>query len=118
MRYLPQMNHVQVFEVSSREWDVGNNLDLAITNRGDLDLVAEVASAALDLDALVQELLEGGEIEDLVANRLAAVDGVLTRYKPQCPRWIWMFSSRTFLVTLEPLVCLPFWLLFYISYNS
>lgn len=65
-----------------------NNLDLSISNRRDVDLVAQVSSSSLNLDLLVQELLEGGEIEDLVADWLRAVDGVLssmltTRFLPQ-----------------------------------
>lgn len=56
-----------------------NNLDLAIAGLGDVDLVAQVADAALDLDAVVQELLEGRDVEDLVAGRLGGVDGELYR---------------------------------------
>jgi len=56
---------------------VRHDLDLAIASTLDFDLVAEVAGAAFDLDAVVQELLEGGKIEDLVGNGLRAVDGVL-----------------------------------------
>ena len=68
---------VQVLEVAARELVVGNDLDLAITLLGDLDGLAEVAGAALNLDALVQELLEGGDIEDLVAGGLRSVDDEL-----------------------------------------
>lgn len=56
---------------------MGNDLDLAVTLLGDLDLVAEVANTALNLDLLVQELLEGGDIEDLVGGRLGGVDDEL-----------------------------------------
>lgn len=54
-----------------------NHLDLALASLADLDGVAKVASAALDLDAVVEELLEGGGIEDLVVDGLGAVDDVL-----------------------------------------
>ena len=54
-----------------------DHLDLAISDLGDADVVAEVSGAALDLDAIVKELLKGRQVEDLVADRLAAVDGVL-----------------------------------------
>jgi hypothetical protein len=67
----------QVLEVATREGDVGNDLDLAIANLGDDDLVTEVADTALDLHAVVEELLEGGDIEDLVASGLRSVDDVL-----------------------------------------
>ena len=55
---------------------MSDNLDLAI-GVGDLDDVAKVAGAALNLDALVQELLEGEDIEDLVASGLLSVDDEL-----------------------------------------
>lgn len=56
---------------------MSNNLDLAITGLGDDNLVTEVADTALDLNAVVQELLEGGDVEDLVARGLRSVDDVL-----------------------------------------
>lgn len=56
---------------------MGEDLDLAIANLGDDDVVTEVADAALNLDAVVEELLEGGDIEDLVARGLRSVDDVL-----------------------------------------
>lgn len=56
---------------------MGNDLDLAVTLLGDLDLVAEVANTALNLDLLVQELLEGRDIEDLVGRRLGGIDDEL-----------------------------------------
>lgn len=56
---------------------MGNDLDLAITDLGDLDSLAQVADTALDLDLLVQELLESGDIEDLVAGGLRGVDDEL-----------------------------------------
>lgn len=56
---------------------MGNDLDLAITLLGDLDGLAKVADTALNLDLLVQELLEPGDIEDLVAGGLRSVDDEL-----------------------------------------
>jgi hypothetical protein len=56
---------------------VGNDLDLAIANLGDDDVVTEVADTALDLDAVVEELLEGRDIENLVASGLRSVDNEL-----------------------------------------
>lgn len=68
---------LQVLEVAAREVIVGNDLDLALALLGDLDGVAKVANAAVDLDLLVQEFLEGRDIEDLVARRLRGVDDEL-----------------------------------------
>ena len=56
---------------------MGNNLDLAIADLGDHDLLTEVTDTALDLDAVVEELLEGRDIEDLVASGLRSVDNEL-----------------------------------------
>lgn len=56
---------------------MGNNLNLAITNGVDDNVVTEVADTALDLDAVVEELLEGRDIEDLVACGLRSVDDEL-----------------------------------------
>lgn len=56
---------------------MGNNLDLAIAGLGDDDVFTEVADTALDLDAVVEELLEGRDIEDLVASGLRSVDNEL-----------------------------------------
>ena len=58
---------------------MGNNLDLALADLRDLDLVAEVADTALNLDLLVQELLKGRDIEDLVRGGLLGVDDELLR---------------------------------------
>lgn len=56
---------------------MSDDLDLAIARLGDLDVLAEVADTALNLDAVVEELLEGGDVEDLVARGLRSVDDVL-----------------------------------------
>ena len=56
---------------------MSDNLDLALTNLGDDNIVTEVADTALDLDAVVEKLLKGGDIEDLVARGLRSVDDVL-----------------------------------------
>lgn len=74
---LKGQDNVQVLEVATREGNVSNNLDLAVTGVGDGDLVTEVADTALDLNAVVQELLEGRDVEDLVARGLRSVDDVL-----------------------------------------
>lgn len=56
---------------------MGDNLDLAISGGRDDDVVAQVVGAALNLDVVLEELLEGGDIEDLVAGRLRSVDDEL-----------------------------------------
>ena len=43
----------------------------------DLDVVTELASLALDLDAVVQELLKGRAVEDTVASGTGVVDDEL-----------------------------------------
>lgn len=54
-----------------------HNLDLAFALLADLDGVAEVSDAAIDLDLLAEELLEGGNVENLVGGRLRSVDDEL-----------------------------------------
>jgi hypothetical protein len=56
---------------------VGDDLDLALTLLGDLDDVAEVSGAAVNLDLVLEELLEGRDVEDLVRRRLGGVDDKL-----------------------------------------
>jgi hypothetical protein len=95
---------VQVLQVAAGELLVRNDLDLALALLGDLNDVAEVTGAALDLDAVVQELLESLEIEDLVVDGLRAVDDELSQtlalipIQAQLREW----NMHTFLVTLVP----------------
>lgn len=70
-------NNIQILQVAARERNVGNNLNLSSGSMLDLDLVAQVADTALNLDAVVQELLESSNVEDLVVDGLGGVDGVL-----------------------------------------
>ena len=56
---------------------MSDDLDLAISLLGDLDVVAEVSGAAINLDAVVEELLEGLDVEDFVVDGLGAVDDEL-----------------------------------------
>jgi hypothetical protein len=73
----PCERNVQVLQVAARELVVGNDLDLAIGRGGDDNVVAEVVGAAVNLDVVLEELLEGGDVEDLVAGRLRSVDDEL-----------------------------------------
>ena len=54
-----------------------DDLDLAITRLGDLDIVTQVANTAVDLDAIMQELLERSDIKNLVVRWLGGVDDIL-----------------------------------------
>ena len=56
---------------------MGNDLDLALALLLDNDVVAEVVGAALDLDGVLEELLKGRDVEDLVAGGLLSVDDEL-----------------------------------------
>ena len=71
------LQDIQVLQIPPTEGDVGDDFDLAISGLGDADAVAEIASPAVDFDAVVEELLECGQVEDLVAHGLGAVDCVL-----------------------------------------
>ena len=67
----------QVLEVSSRELCVRGNLNLSIADILDLNDIAEVPDTAVNLDLVLKELLEGGNVKDLVAGRLRSVDDEL-----------------------------------------
>jgi hypothetical protein len=67
----------QVLKVSSRELGVCGNLNLSIAEVLDLHDIAEVPDTAINLDLVLKELLEGGDVEDLVACRLRSVDDEL-----------------------------------------
>ena len=54
-----------------------DNLNLSLANLRDLDGITEVSNTAVDLDLVLEELLEGGDVEDLVASRLRSVDDEL-----------------------------------------
>ena len=58
---------------------MGNDLNLSITLLGNLDDVSKVTGAAVDLDAVMEELLEGLDVEDLFVDGLRAVDDELFR---------------------------------------
>jgi len=71
------MLNIQILEVATRELLVGNDLDLAIGLLRDLNGVPKVSGAALNLNAVVKELLESLDIEDLIVDGLRAVDDEL-----------------------------------------
>ena len=56
-----------------------DDLYLPFALLGYLYNIAEVPDAPVDLDLVVEELLEGGDIEDLVARWLGGIDDELCR---------------------------------------
>lgn len=54
-----------------------NNLNLSIANLLDLNDIPKVSDTAINLDLILEELLEGGDVEDLVASGLRSVDDEL-----------------------------------------
>lgn len=68
---------LQILEVSARELSVCNNLNLPITNILDRNNIAQVSYPTIDLNLILKELLEGGDIEDLVGGWLRGIDDVL-----------------------------------------
>lgn len=69
----------KVLEVTLGELLVGGDGDLGVITTDDGDLVGQTTSAALDLDAIVEELLESRGIENLVTGGAGAVDDELVR---------------------------------------
>ena len=68
---------VQVLEVSARELGVCNHLDLALSLLADNNGIPEVTGASINLDLVLEELLEGTDVEDLVAGGLRGIDDEL-----------------------------------------
>jgi hypothetical protein len=90
----------QVLEIAAAELLVGHNFDPAVAEVGDRDGVAEVAGAAIDLDALLEESGEGGWVEDAIGGWLGCVDHEL-RVVSVCIYVVSLFCEYgTFLVTL------------------
>jgi hypothetical protein len=75
-------HHVQVLEVAAGQVVVGSDGDLAVALLLNHNVVAQVVGAALNLDAVLEELLESGDIEDLVIGRLGGVDDELKSAMP------------------------------------
>jgi len=64
----------QIFEVAFGQGYAGGDGELGVAITSNFDVVAELASLAIDLDAVVQELFEIRTIEDTVTGRLREVD--------------------------------------------
>lgn len=77
MGYGRQEVNLQVLQVASGERNVGNDNNLSIALLGDLDGLAEVTDTAVDLDLVMKELLESGNVEDLVRCGLGRIDDKL-----------------------------------------
>ena len=69
----------KVLEVTLGELLVGGDGDLGIITTDNGHLIGETTGAALDLDAIVEELLESRGIENLVTSGAGAVDDELVR---------------------------------------
>ena len=68
---------LQVFEVTTGERNVCNDIDLALASLTDSDCITQVSDSTFDLDLVVKEFLESRKIENLVADWLRAINGVL-----------------------------------------
>jgi hypothetical protein len=56
---------------------VRNDFDLALTLLRDLNNITKIPYTAIDLNLVLKEFLESGDIEDLVAGRLRSIDDEL-----------------------------------------
>lgn len=56
---------------------MSDDLDLALTDLGDGNDITKVSGAAVNLDLVLEELLESGDVEDLVRRWLGSVDDEL-----------------------------------------
>lgn len=66
----------QVLQISLGEGQLSSDDDLGLV-AGDSHLGAQLTGLAVDLDAVVQELLEGGRVQNLVLNGLPQINGEL-----------------------------------------
>ncbi len=98
---------IQVLEVSSRESSVCNDLDLSIANLGDGDGVTEVSDTAVNLDLVLKELLERGDVKDLVGGGLRSVDDELLTVSPKSPTPASSEEIEQWLTLFVTLACLP-----------
>ena len=95
----------QVLQISAREGCVRNDFDLAFTLLRDLNNIAEVPYTAVDLNLVLKEFLESGDIKDLVAGGLRSIDDelwvILARYFPfhQLKGWWDVPSSSPWLAS-------------------
>ena len=62
---------------------MSDDFDLPISFLADENCVAEIACAVVYFDLVVEELLEGGDVEDLFTDRLGGIDDELQRQKPR-----------------------------------
>jgi len=79
----------QVLEISAREILVCHHFHAPIAEVVDSDVIAQVTSQALDLDALLQESGELGRVEDLVVGWLRSVDDELFVQRLVCSHDNW-----------------------------
>lgn len=54
-----------------------NNFDFSLADLRYLNIVTEIAGSAINFDAVVEELLVRGDVEDFVVNRLGGIDDEL-----------------------------------------
>jgi len=69
--------YLQVLEIPPRELSVRNDLNLSLSLLRDLDNVAEISDAAVNLYFVLEEFLECRDIEDLVTGGLRSIDDEL-----------------------------------------
>ena len=70
-----------------------NDFDLPVSDLVDRHLVSQIADAAIDLDLVVQELFEGGDVEDFVRGGLGGVDYELWSVSHQLVQFALMGGS-------------------------
>lgn len=80
---------LQVFEITTRKFLMCNDLNLAIANLRDLNLVAKISCPTVDLHSVVQELLKGRDVKDFVACGLRGIDNEL-----ESASVVWMMQWR------------------------
>ena len=88
-----------------------HNLYFPVPELRNHNRIAEVANAVIDFDLVVQEFLEGGDVEDFVRGGLGGVDYELFFFESGQPNFEKnkkrKRERRTFFVTFPPFPCVP-----------
>ena len=68
---------LQILQVPPRKLCVRDDLDLSISLLIDNNCVTQISDTVVDLDLVMEEFFEGGNIKDLVRSGLRCVDDKL-----------------------------------------
>ena len=83
VKFLHRMNfravnyNLQILKIPPRKLRMCNDLDFSIALLADLHRVAQISHPIVDLNFVVQEFFEGGDIKDFIGRRLGGINDKL-----------------------------------------